>query len=257
MLNSNLISRYRKLFDEAEVAVTSDTTFLKRVQQQRLTIQYAELEIARTSPFDNVERIKNELALFRKRAHELGVTILNERSNTIEEYCDLYLKRNLPNPRKSLALLSKITYTLPPNKPYNLIADKALTDGLLGGATFNESWVGWEGKDGELIIDLGEVKEIETVEADFLHKLGAWILLPKSMTCYTSIDNQDFKLMGKQEIKEDRSVEVKYVNIGITANEKIKARYIKIHIETIGLCPSWHYGVGYPAWFFMDEIWVY
>src|SRR5665647_2999747 len=150
-----------------------------------------------------------------------------------------------------------ITYTLPPNKPYNLIADKALTDGLLGGATFNESWVGWEGKDGELIIDLGEVKEIETVEADFLHKLGAWILLPKSMTCYTSTDNQDFRLMGKQEIKEDRSVEVKYVNIGITVNTKIKARYIKIHIETIGLCPSWHYGVGYPAWFFIDEIWVY
>jgi len=257
MLNANLISRYRKLFDDAEMAVASDNTFLKRVQQQRLTIQYAELEIARTSAFEDVERIKNELALFKKRAHELGVTILNERSNTIKEYCDLYLKRNLPNPRKSLAHESKITYTLPPNKPYNLIADKALTDGLLGGATFNESWVGWEGKDGELIIDLGEVKEIETVEADFLHKLGAWILLPKSMTCYTSIDNQDFKLMGKQEIKEDRSVEVKYVNIGITANEKIKARYIKIHIETIGLCPSWHYGVGYPAWFFIDEIWVY
>ena len=257
MLNANLISRYRKLFDDAEIAVSSDNTCLKRVQQQRLTIQYAELEIARTSAFDDVERIKNELALFRKRASELGVTILNERSNTIEEYCDLYLKRNLPNPRKSLAHQSKITFTLSPNKPYNLIADKALTDGLLGGATFNESWVGWEGKDGELIIDLGEVKEIVTVEADFLHKLGAWILLPKSMTCYASIDNQDFKLMGKQEIKEDRSVEVKYVNIGITTNTKIKARYIKIHIETIGLCPSWHYGVGYPAWFFMDEIWVY
>ena len=132
-----------------------------------------------------------------------------------------------------------------------------MTDGLLGGATFNESWVGWEGKDGEVIIDLGEVKEIKTVEADFLHKLGAWILLPKSMSCYTSIDNKNFTLMGEQEIKEDRSGEVKFVNVGITSGEKIKTRYIKVHIETIGLCPSWHYGVGYPAWFFMDEIQVY
>jgi len=63
--------------------------------------------------------------------------------------------------------------------------------------------------------------------------------------------------MGKREISEDRSVEVKYVNVGVSVPEKIKTRYIKMHIETIGLCPSWHYGVGYPAWFFMDEIWVY
>ena len=88
----------------------------------------------------------------------MGVTTLNERNNTIEEYCDLYLKRNLPNPRKSLAANATVSYTMPPNKPYDKIADKALTDGLLGGATFNESWVGWEKNDGEVIIDLGEDK---------------------------------------------------------------------------------------------------
>jgi hypothetical protein len=37
----------------------------------------------------------------------------------------------------------------------------------------------------------------------------------------------------------------------------VKARYIKVDIQTIGMCPSWHYGVGYPAWFFLDEISVY
>ncbi len=257
MLSENLIRRYRDLFDHAENAVRTDSTLLQRVQCQRLSLQYAELEIARTNPLKDVEKIKEELVLFRNRAHHLGVITLNERNNTIEEYCDLYLKRNLTNPEKSIANLSKVTYTLPPDKPYDKIADKALTDGLLGGATFNESWVGWAGKDGEVIIDLGEEKEVETVEADFLHKLGAWILLPKSISVYTSLDNSNFKLIGKQEIAEDRSNEVKYVNIGITAKEKIRTRYIKVHIETLGLCPSWHYGVGFPAWFFLDEIWVY
>ena len=257
MLNARLMIRYRQLFDQAEKAVASDSIFLKRVWQQRLSIRYAELEIARTNGIDNADVLINELALFRNHARTLGVKSLNERNNTIEEYCDLYLKRNLPGEKKSLAQLSKVSYPLPPDKPYDKIADKALTDGLLGGATFNESWVGWCGKDGEVIIDLGEVKEIESVQADFLHKLGAWILLPKSMSCYTSLDNKNFSLMGKKAINEDRSVEVKYVNVGVTSNEKTKARYIKVHIETIGLCPSWHYGVGYPAWFFMDEIWVY
>jgi len=197
------------------------------------------------------------LTLFRNRAHLLGVTTLNERNNSIEEYCDLYLNRNLPNPRKSLAANAIVSYTLPPNKPYDKIAGKALTDGLLGGATFNESWVGWEQYDGEMIIDLGEAKEIEIVEADFLHKLGSWILLPKSITCYTSMDNKNFTPMGKTVIDEDRSPEVKYVSYNVSAKEKIRTQYIKVHIENVGIGPSWHYGVGYPVWFFTDEIRVY
>jgi hypothetical protein len=257
MLNANLISRYRQLFDQAENAVASDPVCLKRVQQQRLTIQYAELEIARTAAFDDVEQTRKELLLFRDRAKELDVSNLNERNNTIEEYCRLYLQRNLPSQKKSLATKASVSYTLPPDKPYDKIADKALTDGLMGGATFNESWVGWAGKDGEFVIDLGQEKEIETVEADFLHKLGAWILLPKSFSCSTSTDNINFTSMGNQIVAEDRSTEVKYVTIGIYSPQKIKARYIKIHIETIGLCPSWHYGVGYPAWFFIDEVTVH
>ncbi|MEI6680255.1 MAG: DUF4838 domain-containing protein [Mariniphaga sp.] len=257
MLSPSLISRYRRLFDEAEKAVAADSTFLKRVWQQRLSVQYAELEIARTGVMDDASKIKEELSLFKRRAALLGVTALNERNNTIDDYCNLYLQRNLSGSKKSLAYTAKIIYSLPPDKPYDKIADKALTDGLFGGATFNESWVGWVGKDGEFVIDLGEVKDIKTVEADFLHKLSAWILLPKSMTCYTSTDNVNYTLLGKQEIKEDRAAEVKYVTIGITTNQKTEARYIKIHIETLGLCPPWHYGVGYPAWFFTDEISVY
>jgi hypothetical protein len=257
MLNPNMIKRYRSLYDDAEKAVSSDSTFLKRVWQQRLSIQFAELEIARTNDMTDSERIKKELELFRHRAKSLGVTTLNERNNTIEEYCDLYLKRNLPNTRKSQAANATVSYTMPPDKPYDKIAGKALTDGLLGGATFNESWVGWEKNDGEVIIDLGETKDIEIVEADFLHKLGSWILIPKSMTCYTSTDNNEFRLMGKTIIPEDRSPEVKYVSCEVKSIQKIKARYIKVHFENVGIGPSWHYGVGYPVWFFTDEIFVY
>ncbi len=257
MLNPNMIKSYRKLFDEAEKAVASDSILLKRVWQQRLSIQFAELEIARTGDMSDAERIKKELAIFRSRAQLLGVKTLNERNNTIEEYCDLYLKRNLPNPKKSLAANAKVTYTMPPNKPYDRISDKALTDGLLGGATFNESWVGWEKNDGEVIIDLGEIKDIETVEADFLHKLGSWILIPKSMTCHISTDNKNFTLFGRVDIPEDRSAAVKYVSYEVKSMQKVRARYVRVHFENVGIGPSWHYGVGYPVWLFTDEIYVY
>ncbi len=257
MLNAPMMKRYKQLFDDAEKAVANNPEYLNRVKEARLPLRYAELEIARTAPIDNVDELKSKLNAFRNTAKELNVIYLNERNNTIEDYCTLYEQRNLPRERKSLAHNAKITYITPPSSPYDKIGDTALTDGLYGGATFNESWVGWIDKDAEFVIDLGQVKEIETVEFDFLHQLGAWILLPKSVTCKTSIDNENFVLMGHKDIPEDRDTEVKYVNIPIQSDQKIQARYIKVKIESIGLCPPWHYGVGFPAWFFLDEVSVY
>jgi len=258
MLNKAMMGRYKELFDKAEQAVAGNKTFLDRVREARLPIMYAELEIARTEPDKNKEELAKLLNIFRDRAGECNVTELNERNNTVDDYCALYVRRNLADSRKSLALKCPVTYLLPPDSPYDKIAGKALTDGLYGGATFNESWVGWEGKDAEFVIDLGEIKEIQSVEIDFLHKLGAWILLPKSVSCSVSADNTTYQQMGHKDIAEDRDVEVKYVNISIPVNNSnLKARYIKVKIETIGLCPNWHYGVGHPAWFFIDEVNVY
>ncbi|MDU1905966.1 MAG: DUF4838 domain-containing protein [Dysgonomonas sp.] len=257
MLKPALLQRYADLFDKAEKVSSGNAQFLNRVKEARLPIQYAELEIARTTPFDDKEEIKKKLEYFRNTAKELNVIYLNERNNTIEKYCDLYLQRNFPSDRKNFAAGAKVEYIIPASSPYDKIADKALTDGLYGGATFNESWVGWKGIDAEFVIDLGAKQSFNSVEGDFLHQLGAWILLPKSMTCHVSDDNINYTLMGKNEIAEDRETEVKYVNIPVTAKEKVSARYIKVKIETIGLCPPWHYGVGQPAWFFLDEISVY
>ena len=77
------------------------------------------------------------------------------------------------------------------------------------------------------------------------------------MTCHVSIDNINFTLLGKVDIQEDRSSEVKYVSYEVKAKQKVKSRYVKVHFENVGTGPSWHYGVGYPVWFFTDEIYVY
>ena len=36
--------------------------------------------------------------------------------------------------------------------------------------------------------------------------------------------------------------------------KEIFAGNLWVHVETLGNCPSWHYGVGYAAWFFLDEV---
>ncbi|MDR3267597.1 MAG: DUF4838 domain-containing protein [Tannerella sp.] len=257
MLNKPMMQRYKELFDKAEQAAAHQPEHLGRVREARLPVMYAELEIARTEPSKNTVELKEKLELFRSRAAESGVTILNERLNTIEEYSDLYIQRNLIDLQNSLAHQAAVEYTVPADAPYDRIAAHALTDGLYGGATFNESWVGWVGKDAEFIIDLGEVKAFRRIETDFLHKLGSWILLPKSITCLASLDKENYFAVGRQAIPEDRDREVKFVPVTVGFPQAVNARYIKVHIETLGLCPSWHYGVGNPAWFFVDEVSVY
>ena len=257
MLNKASRERYNELFDKAEQAVAGNQTFLDRVREARLPVMYAELEISRTEQDRDETRLAELLRLFRDRAKEYNVIELNERENTVEEYCELYVQRYLSGSEKSLARGCCITYILPPDSPYDKIADTALTDGLYGGSTFNEGWVGWKGRNAELVIDLKEVKKIQRIEADFLHKLGAWILLPKSISCSVSVDDITYHHIGHKEIGEDRDAAVKYVNVSVSADSVTEARYVRIKIETIGLCPPWHYGVGHPAWFFVDEINIY
>lgn len=257
MLNAPLRKRYIELFDQAEAAVAGDDELLRRVRMARLPIQYSELEIFRAEGYPNYEEIKEKLDLFASRTAEYGIPTLNERRNSPLDYCKLYAERYMPGREPNLAKGAKVEWLVEPTGRYKALGETALTDELFGGTTFVESWVGWEGIDGAFILDLGEERSFRTVESDFLHQLGQWILLPKSVTYSVATDREKFVPFGaKQTLEEDRSVEVKFVPIRAEEPSPVTARYIKVEIEGIKICPSWHYGVGYPAWFFLDEVTV-
>lgn len=254
MLNANLRKAYNELFDEAEKAVAADSARLAHVRIARLPLRYSELEIARTENGGDKACIEKALETFRNICAKYGVTTLNERNNNVEDYCRLYRQRFLPTDTKNKAAGAKVIWNLPPDEKYLPIADNALTDGLYGGTTFVESWVGWKGKDADFTLDMGEVKTVQKVSTDFLHQLGAWILMPKSVAYYASEDGKAYTLIGNHEFAEDRDISVKFVPATVSLDKPIKARYIRVAVKTIGLCPTWHYGVGYPAWFFIDEV---
>lgn len=256
MLNLLLLKTYNELFDEAEKAVEKDSVLLYRVQLSRLPLQYSELEIARTRTDQDVERVRKQLALFDERTRRFGVETLNERRNAPGDYCRLYAQRFLPQKERNKAAGARLTWLLPPAEKYKALGDTALTDELFGGTTYVESWVGWNGTDGAFVLDMGEEKTFSSIETDFLHQLGGWVLLPHSVTYSVSSDNQDYRPFGSYTFAEDRDLQVKFVGGKAQSAEPVKARYIKVEIKGIGMCPSWHYGVGYPAWFFTDEVTV-
>ena len=254
MLKPALMRRYNHLFDLAEKAVEAEPGFLKRVQRARLPIQYSELEIARTETEKDLVDINKKLDLFEERVKEFQVPTLNERSNSSVDYCKLYRERYMPQKEKSLALGAKVTYLIPPTGKYAALGKNALIDGLFGGATFVDSWIGWEGTDGAFVIDLGEAKEIHSVETDFLHQIGAWILFPLKVVYSYAEDGEHYTHWKTIDLLEERTGEVKFRGVKAESAEPIKTRYVKVEVTGTKECPTWHYGVGHPSWFFIDEV---
>ena len=254
MLKPALMRRYNHLFDLAEKAVAAEPDFLKRVQRARLPIQYSELEIARTETEKDLVDINKKLDLFEERVKEFQVPTLNERSNSPVDYCKLYRERYMPQKERSLALGAKVTYLIPPTGKYAALRKNALVDGLFGGATFVDSWIGWEGTDGAFVIDLGETKEIQSVETDFLHQIGAWILFPLKVVYSYAEDGEHYTHWKTIDLPEERTGEVKFRGVKAESAEPIKTRYVKVEVTGTKECPTWHYGVGHPSWFFIDEV---
>lgn len=256
MLKPELMRRYNLLFDQAEKAVNGDPVYLARVRRARLPLQYSELEIARTESEKDLNDINRKLDLFEARVKEFNVPTLNERSNSPVEYCQLYRQRYMPRQEKSLALGAKVNFLTEPTGKYKEVGKTALTDGLFGGSTFVESWVGWEGTDGAFVIDLGEEKTFHSIETDFLHQLGQWILFPLKVVYSYSEDGTNYTHLETHDLPEDRSVAVKFQGIKSESAQPLRARYIKVEVTGTKECPHWHYGVGHPSWFFVDEVTV-
>ena len=122
-----------------------------------------------------------------------------------------------------------MTLNIAPSKGYAKFGAKALTDGLYGGTTFVESWVGWEGINADFVVDLGEECDIHSVSIDCLHQLGAWILLPKGVKYSVSTDGTNYTPLGEYYRPEDRDPSVKFVEFKV--EKAARARYIRAEVE--------------------------
>lgn len=133
--------------------------------------------------------------------------------------------------------------------------DYALTDCIRGGMDFtNNRWMGFEGKDFEAIIDLGEKTIINSITASFLHDTKSWIFIPEEIEIAISEDGSLFesiKIINNTEEAHSNGKFLKEFNVKV---KNITTRYIKVKAKSIGVCPDWHRGAGGKAWIFIDEI---
>jgi hexosaminidase len=143
----------------------------------------------------------------------------------------------------------------PPSKNYFASGAASLTDGLKGSENFKDGyWIGFEGTDMDLEIDLNEDLPISSVEASFYQQAGSWIFMPEKVV-FQIFDNNHI-LVAESEIKTTTPLGkndaiIEKFSAGF---ENLKARYIRVIAVNIKTCPEWHVGKGSKAWVFADEV---
>nr|WP_293839714.1 family 20 glycosylhydrolase [uncultured Arsenicibacter sp.] len=131
---------------------------------------------------------------------------------------------------------------------------KRLTDGQVAQSPRNDAeWVRINGKDLELTIDLGEVRPVTKVSANFLKKAMNSILPPSSVDISLSRDGNDFKDAIAQPVKY--SVEGSWEILPVVADFKTaRARYIRVKAKNPGPTPQGHPYAGRPTTIAIDEV---
>ncbi len=142
------------------------------------------------------------------------------------------------------------------NPQYTAGGDEALVDELYGSLDWRKGgWIGVQGENLEIIIDLHEDRLITSVKPHFLSDQRSWIFFPSVVQVYTSPDAEEWTPADEwQSSLGDEILDNSLEFISLAPRKKTSARYIKIIAEQYGELPDWHPGRGGESFIFVDEV---
>ncbi|WP_290799182.1 DUF4838 domain-containing protein [Flavihumibacter sp. UBA7668] len=281
-LSVEMMEEYKRIFDQAEAAVSTHSELLRRVKIARLPILYAEIQIGRNeigTPRSMFERLtadkirvkpamKKMVKDFVQLCKEDGVSRLQERSTPPDDFLQSYNRifHGMDEMEKVVSVGKKILPVNLPDKSHAAIT--ALTDGVLGSyeswSNPDIHWVAYKGTHMDFVLDLGKRMTIHSVSMDFLNAQAQadWNLhvLPSFVSYAISEDGQNYSAPQKivnphnpNPFENRGIINIPFHTFRATFN-RIKARYIRVHAESMLQLPSWHIRKGQPAWMYTDEI---
>ena len=154
-----------------------------------------------------------------------------------------------------LAIGSEISFLTKYSEKYSGGGQGALVNGLRGSLDYLDgNWQGFEGKDLEVLIDMGSLMNLKSVEISFLQNQGSWIFFPLNVEFSFSKDGTNFQ--HQKQINNGLAMsyahEIKSFRIDLSMVDQIQ--YIKTKVKNVSVCPEWHPGSGGKAWVFADEV---
>ncbi len=267
-LSPELLNDYSQMFNEAEKAVAKKPDISARVKMARLGVDYAVLEACRKRLTDDYRLLiptgdgkKNINPLvttlldnFTATCAKNNVVLMNEMGFTVTEYLANYMSA-LEVARMPNKAMGKTVVTNTQPKKYAKEDPMVLTDGALGGSSFYANWLGYEGNDMEVVVDLGEPMKISTISLAFLQVTNHIVFFPTKVAYTASLDNEHYFNLGTINnpmplTKESKVNDIQFFKLDF--DEK-RCRYIKVKALNTKT-PYWHHAAGLPSWLFADEI---
>ncbi len=142
------------------------------------------------------------------------------------------------------------------NQQYTAGGPEGLIDGLYGETDWHKgAWQGYQGNDFEAVLELEEETTLQEASANFLQDQRAWIMMPKSLSVFTSTDGTNYTLQGTKNstVAEDFDGPLVQTET-LTFDKPVKARFVKMVAKNYGKLPTWHLSAGENAYIFVDEI---
>jgi hypothetical protein len=247
--------------------VAADPAVLERVRTARLPLMYAMLEIGkndmfgprgfysgrgrRFTPKPEMARLLDE---FYARCAAAGVRTLNESGLAPETYRDGVRRFIDVQVEGNLAFRRPVTADPPPSPKYAKGDLAVLTNGVRGATDFKVHWLGWEGVDFTLTLDLGQPLDVREISLSTLSDYRSWILHPQSIACSVSEDAVSFRSERTLEVKGDHQGEESIHPFVWAGPFGGAVRYVRFRVVGTKRLPAWHLSVGGLSWVFVDEI---
>ncbi len=282
-LSAGMMQHYKQLFDKAEKAVASDSELVSRVKTARLPIMYAEIQIGRTeidTPRSMYFRQSNGIILPKPEMKRLvnqfvdscglnKIRLIRERSGTPEHFRESYQRifSNMEETDKVKSFKKKIIPITNPNSKSKGV--ESLTDGIFGSyeswQEADQNWVYYTGVHMDFILDLGELMPLSSVNMDFMNPQAQpdWHLfaLPEFVSYSLSSDGNTYsealKIVNPNNpnpIENPDISKISFFPFHAALNAGTKARFIKVHAESLLKTPSWHIRSGQDISIYCDQI---
>jgi len=156
---------------------------------------------------------------------------------------------------RHLANGKKIKLIHPHSSRYPAGGDIAVVNGIRGSNNFRDgNWQGFEGDDFNVIFDLGEPKDIQSISTGFFQAINSWAFFPLSVEYAVSPDGLIFQTVATVTNDIPGNQAGNLVKEFTAKISNVSARFVSVRAKNIGVCPEWHPGAGRKAWLVVDEV---
>lgn len=114
----------------------------------------------------------------------------------------------------------------------------------------DKEWLGYWGEDFEVVIDLGKVTPVSSVQTRFYEGKGQWIYLPAAVG-FAGTQTADAIPGSFTPMTFNPSTDNTHTAIADAPGEW---RYLHLRVNNYGIIPAGKQGAGNKAWTFIDEI---